>query len=110
MICARVIQGTLQVIERALHLRQQLPAPIGQGDAVAVTSQQPTTEVFLQRANLQADCAGSDPERLGGPGEIQLLRDYDEHAQAAKRQPANRPAMESGRTLAPSHPARRSTL
>ena len=109
-ICPGIIQSAFKVLEGALYLRQQLRAFFGQHNATAVAPQECATQIFLQRTNLETYCTGSDTEVLCGAGEIQPLCNSDEYAQAAERQPANRPAWEARETLRSSQWSRSSGL
>jgi hypothetical protein len=86
---ARIIDGTLQLLESLLHTRQQFPAFGRHMHFASIATEQGPCQILLQGTDLDAHGAGRDAQCIGGPREAQVLRDRDKDAQASQRQPAH---------------------
>jgi len=85
----RVIDGVFQLFERLLDTRQQGLAFGRDMYLTSITAKQWPRQIFLERADLYADGARRDAERIGRPCKAQMLGDGHKDAQASQRQPTD---------------------
>jgi hypothetical protein len=83
--------GLLDLVEHAARLGQQGLPRTGQPHRPAGPVEQPHAELAFEPGDLLADRGLGDVQPLGGPAEVQLLRDGGEVRQLTKLHPRPRP-------------------
>ena len=78
---ARRLDGRLRGLQGRARRLEQGHARLGQGDAPRRALEQPRAELVLEPRDRRAQGLLGDVQPLGGPREVQLLRDGDEIAE-----------------------------